>query len=199
MSTALLAGVAAAFLAATPIQAQTWEPPPALVVFLEGVSMPGLLAEPQLRALAANGGVALMNGRASVVEETQLVIDSRDTTPAPMTAHGIHLRHAAPGEAAAAVSAWLAGRTGELDDPVLVIVLSASPSAASAADGDELGTVIAAWGDPDELLRADGEPRALTSDSSRRAGVVATVDPAATVAEWLDLPYDAGAPIRTTH
>ena len=198
MSTALLAGVAAAFLAATPIQAQTWEPPPALVVLLEGVSMPGLLAEPQLRALAANGGVALMNGRASVVEETQLVIDSRDTTPAPMTAHGIHLRHAAPGEAAAAVSAWLAGRTGELDDPVLVIVLSASPSAASAADGDELGTVIAAWGDPDELLRADGEPRALTSDSSRRAGVVATVDPAATVAEWLDLPYDAGSPIRAT-
>jgi hypothetical protein len=58
--------------------------------------------------------------------------------------------------------------------------------------------VIAAWGDPDELLRADGEPRALTSDSTRRAGVVATVDPAATVAEWLDLPYDAGAPIRAT-
>jgi hypothetical protein len=85
-----------------------------------------------------------------------------------------------------------------LDDPVLVIVLSASPSAASATDGDELGTVIAAWGDPAELLEATGEPHALTSDSTRRAGVVADVDPAATVAEWLDLPYDAGAPIEPT-
>ena len=35
-----------------------------------------------------------------------------------------------------------------------------------------------------------------SSDSTRRAGVVADVDPAATVAEWLDLPYEAGAPIE---
>ena len=58
--------------------------------------------------------------------------------------------------------------------------------------------MIAAWGDPDELLEATGEPRALTSDSTRRAGVVADVDPAATVADWLDLPHDAGAPIERT-
>ena len=78
------------------------------------------------------------------------------------------------------------------------MIVSASPSAASAADGDELGTVIAAWGDPAELLDAQGEPHALTSDSTRRPGVVADVDPAATVAEWLGLPYDAGAPMERT-
>jgi hypothetical protein len=78
------------------------------------------------------------------------------------------------------------------------MVVATSPSAASAADGDELGTVIAAWGDPAELLEATGEPRALTSGSTRRAGVVADVDPAATVAKWLGLPYDAGAPMRPT-
>ena len=83
-------------------------------------------------------------------------------------------------------------------EPIFVMVVATSPSAASAADGDELGTVIAAWGDPDELLEATGEPHALTSDSTRRAGVVADVDPAATVAEWLDLPYDAGAPMERT-
>ncbi len=82
--------------------------------------------------------------------------------------------------------------------PTLLMVISTSPSAASAADGDELGTVIAAWGDPEQLLEAQGEPRTLTSDSTRRAGVVADVDPAATVAEWLDLPYEAGAPMRPT-
>jgi hypothetical protein len=192
-----VAGAAFVLLTA-PAQAQTWEPPPALVILLEGASLPALLQDPQLRALATNGGAALMNGRADVREETQLVIDSRDTTPAPVTAHGIHLRHGSPSDAASEVTEWLAGRTSALDDPVLVIVLSASPSAASAADGDELGTVIAAWGDPDELLTATGEPHSLTSDSTRRAGVVADVDPAATVAEWLDLPYDAGAPIERT-
>ena len=44
----------------------------------------------------------------------------------------------------------------------------------------------------------EGEPHALTSDSTRRAGVVADVDPAATVADWLGLPYDAGAPMEPT-
>ena len=82
--------------------------------------------------------------------------------------------------------------------PSLVMIVAVSPSAASAADGDDLGTVIAAWGDPDELLEAKGEPHALMSDSTRRAGVVADVDPAATVAGWLDLPYEAGAPMRPT-
>ena len=85
-----------------------------------------------------------------------------------------------------------------LRPPILLMIVAVSPSAASAADGDELGTVIAAWGDPAELLEATGEPHALTSDSTRRPGVVADVDPAATVAEWLDLPYDAGAPMRPT-
>ena len=104
---------------------------------------------------------------------------------------------------------------GEADDPdeavrfltdaiprtsgaLLVIVISRAPSPASAADGDELGSVIAAWGDPNELLEAQGEPHALTSDSTRRPGVVADVDPAATIAEWLGLPHDAGAPIERT-
>jgi hypothetical protein len=55
-----------------------------------------------------------------------------------------------------------------------------------------------ASGDPQLLLEASGEPHALTSDSTRRTGVVADVDPAATVAEWLGLPSDAGSPIETT-
>ena len=85
-----------------------------------------------------------------------------------------------------------------VDGPTLALIVSTSASAASAAEGDELGTVIAAWGDPAELLEAQGEPHALTSDSTRRPGVVADVDPAATVAEWLYLPYDAGAPMERT-
>jgi len=189
----LVAAIAALVAGAAPSLA--YEPPPALVVFLDGTSLPQLLADPDLRALASHGGVALMNGRTPARQATQLVVDSADTTPAPMTAHSRDLGRASAHEAAGAVSEWLAGRS---DGSVLVVVIAVSPSAASAADGDELGTVIAAWGDPDELLRAEGEPHALTSDSTRRAGVAADVDPAATVAEWLGLPYDAGAPMHRT-
>jgi hypothetical protein len=91
------------------------------------------------------------------------------------------------------------------DGPTLVLIMSRSPLITGRNEGDELGAVVAAWVDPDEMLDAAGqlivtdeEPKALTSDSSRRAGVVADVDPAATLADWLGLPYDAGAPIERT-
>ncbi len=169
----------------------------ALVVVMEGASLPDLLAIPELRALASSGGAGLMNGRTGVERSLRGTLD-------PPLGQGLTRRQglclesiepfAAPVDAARAVESGIAGSNGR----ILVMVVSESPSLASAADGDELGTVIAAWGDPHELLAAGGEPRALTSDSTRRAGVVADVDPAATVAEWLDLPYDAGAPVERT-
>jgi hypothetical protein len=165
-----------------------------MVVIIDGASLPDLLAVPDLRALASRGGVALMNGRTGLRTSLLPILDMKEITPLPLTNHGVDLGKASPSEAAHVLRDFLEERS----QPTLAMVLSASPSAASAADGDELGTVIAAWGDPDELLQASGEPRALTSDSSRRAGVVADVDPAATLADWLGLPYDAGGPIERT-
>jgi hypothetical protein len=165
----------------------------AIVVVMNGASLPEFLADPVLRSLAANGGAALMNGRTDLRDAFAHTFFPQRTIgrfPFPYADIGA----ARPTDAATVVTEELADLTGR----ALVIVISASPSAATAADGDELGTVIAAWGDPDELVSAEGEPRALTSDSTRRAGVVADVDPAATVAEWLGLPYDAGAPIERT-
>ena len=78
------------------------------------------------------------------------------------------------------------------------MIVSASPSAASAADGDELGTVIAAWGDPERAPRGRGRaarPHLRLHAAPRRRR---RRRPAATVAEWLDLPYDAGAPMERT-
>ena len=165
----------------------------AIVVVLDGASLPDLLADPALRSLAARGGAALMSGR------TDLRDAFADTIFPPRTVGRFPFRYAdigtaSPSDAVSVVTEDLAGLAG----PALVLVISTSPSAASAADGDELGTVIAASGDPTELLAAKGAPRSLTSDSTRRAGVVADVDPAATVAEWLDLPYDAGASMEPT-
>jgi hypothetical protein len=167
----------------------------AVAIVLEEASMTDLLAVPELRSLAVAGGVALMNGRNDVYR-TFGIFDTpqADPTHVPGLCIGFMEPFAEPADAARDL---LDGQLHFSDDALLMVV-STSPSSASAADGDELGTVIVAWGDPQELLRARGEPHALTSASTRRAGVVADVDPAATVAEWLDLPYDAGAPIERT-
>jgi hypothetical protein len=161
----------------------------ALIVIVHGASMPELLRVQKARSLATSGGVALMNGRADARRTLKGLEDLQDD----------------PARFAIADVRGVDGLTTFLDEvyltlssPILLMIVAVSPSEASAADGDELGTVIAARGDPGELLEATGEPRALTSDSTRRAGVVADVDPAATVAEWLDLPSDAGAPIQRT-
>jgi hypothetical protein len=189
---ALLAGLVISLFAAHPAHAQS-DDSDAIVIILDGASLPDLLAVDELRAVATNGGAALMNGRSDVRQTfPDTFFPPRTIGRLPFTY--VDLGTVRPSEAARAVTEEL--RTA--DAPVLMLIISASSSAASVADGDELGTVIAAWGDPAQLLEAGGEPRALTSDSTRRAGVVADVDPAATVAGWLDLRPDAGAPIETT-
>ena len=167
----------------------------AVAIVLEEASMTDLLAVPELRSLAVAGGAALMNGRNDVYR-TFGIFDTpqADPTHLPGLCIGFIEPFAEPADAARD----LVDGQLHLSDDALLMVVSTSPSSASAADGDELGAVIAAWGDPEELLNARGEPHALTSDSTRRPGVVADVDPAATVADWLDLPYDAGAPIERT-
>lgn len=171
----------------------------AIVIVVDEATLPELLAIRPVRALATQGGAAVMNGRTGVRQAFSDLLRQQAPTsvgiaPDPRPFLFIDLEEAGRSEVAPTLEAALPA----LDRPTLVLVVSASPSAASAADGDELGTVIAAWGHPDELLAAEGEPRALTSDSTRRAGVVADVDPAATVAEWLNLPYDAGSPVERT-
>jgi hypothetical protein len=160
-----------------------------LEIFMSGHSLHELLSEPMLHSLAAAGGVALMNGRTGV---RQAFAGIGNHTEQDRSSSGrLQAQVSGPSDAARTIERYLP----MMKRPTLVLVIATSPSVASAADGDELGTVISAWGDPDELLTATGPPRALTSDSTRRPGVVADVDPAATVAEWLGVRYDAGAPM----
>ena len=203
MKRALLAG---AMLVALAPPATGQEPDRGTVVVeMALASLDDLLSLPSFRTLAAHGGGALMNGRADVEAElNEVLFDEhghviRRPGLIPMRVSDLGVD---PGAVASLVEDALANVRG----PTLVLVVSREPFSRTARQGDELGAVIAAWlDDPADVLNADGtitttdaEPRALTSDSTRRAGVVATVDPAATLAEWLDLPYDAGAPIRTT-
>ena len=192
MRKALVAALMLSLFAAHPVHAQS-EGSDAIVIILDGASLPDLLAVDELRGVAANGGASLMNGRSDVRQTfPDTFFPPRAVGRLPFTY--VDLATAQPSAAARTVTEELRIASA----PVLMLIISVSPSAASAADGDELGSVIAAWGDPAELLEAQGEPHALTSESTRRAGVVADVDPAATVADWLDLPSDAGAPMRPT-
>ncbi len=190
--------LAAAVVAAAVPSGATEGDRSAYVFVVDGLNLPDLLAVPEAESLATAGGAALLNGRSSVREgflalvEEGCAVDCLVDPPRGLVYEDMgeatgedlraRIRNAALAEAL----------------PTMVVIVSTSPSAGSAAEGDELGTVIAAWGDPNELLTVEGPPRALTSNSTRRAGVVADVDPAATVAEWLGLPYDAGAPIERT-
>ena len=182
-------------LLGSPASAQEAPEREAIVVVMDGASLPGLLAEPRLNALAARGGTALMNGRTGVREAFRDTFSSSPRAVVRFPFTYVDLETTSPEATADAIAYALAGKAG----PVLVFAISASPSESSAEDGDELGTVVMAKGDPATLLELSGEPRALTSDSTRRPGVVADVDPAATVADWLGLPYDQGSPIRTTN
>jgi hypothetical protein len=185
----LAAIVVAAAVIPAPVSAQPTERM-AVVLFVRGASMPDLLEIPQLRALATSGGVALMNGRSGAHREVRELLAAY-----PERADGIAAAHV---RGVDSIAPYFDEVQLLLRAPMLLMIVATSPSVAAAADGDELGTVIAAWGDPTELLEANGEPKALTSDSTRRAGVVADVDPAATVAEWLGLPDETGAPIERT-
>lgn len=82
----------------------------------------------------------------------------------------------------------------------MVIVFSPNPSARMNAIGDEVTPLVLAEGRADRLLaRASGPTPSLTSDTTRRDGLVANVDVAPTVLTFFGIPVPAemdGRPIR---
>jgi hypothetical protein len=85
-------------------------------------------------------------------------------------------------------------------DEVLVIVASPGASSEMRAQGDMLTPLVVVRGPPDSLL-VGGRPvtSGLTSDTTRRQGIVSNVDVAPTILEYLDVQVPAemlGSPIR---
>ncbi len=160
-----------------------------------GVSFEDLLAAPELRGLAAEGGAGLLSGgyeRVGARSEPVPSGDQRVVAPVGTS----------PETLAGSIRSYLRGLRA---DDVQVIVVGTAPSDAMAADRDELLPVVLARGAPEELLAAMDDPPAdaaalgtLTSDSTRRDGVVAGPDVGATVLEFLRVPRpeSAGSPIR---
>jgi hypothetical protein len=84
-------------------------------------------------------------------------------------------------------------------DPVLVIVVSTRPSSEMRSSKDELHPLIVAEGPPDDLFASSGQEGSITSDSTRRDGIVTDLDVMPTILAFLgvDQPAEvAGSPIE---
>ena len=82
-------------------------------------------------------------------------------------------------------------------EEAMVIVVATPPSQDMRRRGDTVSPLVVA-GTPVELLEGAGSPRGLTSDTTRRAGVVSNIDVAPTILEFLgvEVPEEmVGSPI----
>ena len=84
---------------------------------------------------------------------------------------------------------------------VMVLVVATPPTEDMRERGDTVTPVVMARGTPSELLERGGPPAGLTSDTTRRRGIVSNVDVAPTVLEFLgvEVPEEmVGSPVRAS-
>ncbi|MEX2204041.1 MAG: hypothetical protein WD965_08115 [Actinomycetota bacterium] len=164
----VIAGVA---LGSVPANAQVDRR--ALVVLVPGASFEELLAIPDVASLARGGGAALLVNVDEIVEfegtaipdEVRFVLDPNDPGGLPVLVERI----GSP-----------LGST-EAADELLVIVVGAD----LRNPGDTVGGIVMARGAPDRLFPEEGDAGSLTSDSTRRPGVVTGRDIRATLTDYL--------------
>jgi len=166
------------------------------LIDVPGVSFEELLGVPEVLALARAGGAALVSNQdaadPSYPPYPELVPGSAPITQwemDPSVMGGLDV-----------VGATIRERVEDTDVPeVLVIVLSHTGSPEMAVAKDELHPLVMAVGAPDQLFEATGEASSLTSDTTRRTGVVTDLDVWPTIGNFLggDPPADwTGSPIR---
>ncbi|HEX5626458.1 MAG TPA: hypothetical protein VFY08_00405 [Actinomycetota bacterium] len=172
--------VAAAVFVGGTVGAQTEDQRSALVVLVPGAGFDDLMAIPDLASLARAGGAGLLVNPDDVVEfggSPHLRGETRNVLVAGTSLQALVERTRLAGFA---------------DDELLVIVIGADPSSGSAEKdigniglGPEIGGVVVAEGTPETLFPETGEQGSLTSDSTRRDGVVTGGDVRATLIEYL--------------
>ena len=148
-----------------------------LTIDVPRVSFEELMSIPEVVALARSGGAGLM------ANAENMVLPPPGTTSGPPPVQtDVRLD---PGELG------IDGVGSEIRvliesnraDELLVLVVSSRPSADMVAAKDELRGIAMAVGSPDELLASVDPEGSLTSDSTRRDGVVVGQDVQATVSD----------------
>jgi hypothetical protein len=172
------------------------EPIPTVVLIVHDVSFEQLLAVPEISSLATAGGAALMTHDDTFLAQAKtltsganpplgIVVDDLGTV-APsqidVTVLGSSVR--------TAVAAAAGG------SPIQVVVAAVGRSPEMTAAKDELTPIVVAVGRVPDLFAVTSSPHALTSDSTRRVGVVDGIDLRATVLAALGEHAIDGSPIR---
>jgi hypothetical protein len=187
------------------------------LVVVDNATMEDLLASPELRGLASTGGAALLSDALPLREAIEF-LDANGASPRlgpGIFPDALHLLFEGSVESADGVASVAAVQkvaqdlrdslSTDYDDDALVIVASESPPRASAEAKDVLTGIIVGQGQPLDLAAAmsGGAPSAsaidtLTSDSTRRAGVVTTRDVATSMADYLGVAPLGGDPAGAT-
>jgi hypothetical protein len=165
------------------------------VFLVPGVSFEEMLGTPDVVALSRGGGAGLMT------LGDGLPTGDQGATIEPTK---VHVRWLDP-----ATEGGLDGAAGEIRDTVeasnadraLVVVASTVSSPGMRAAKDELHPIVVADGAPADLFGDAGPQGSLTSDSTRRDGVVTDLDVIPTIAAFRGVaaPADStGAPIEVT-
>lgn len=173
----------------------------ALVFVVPEVSFEQLMAVPEVRLLARAGGAALLANAERFQPRTPVVPPALAT---PSREIFVTLDPRGPGGLAAVGAEIhrqiLASPAAFVPfDRILVLVISDRPSAQMRDVRDELPPIVMAEGSlPDLMLPPSPFPRSLTSDSTRRDGVVDGSDIQATIVQRLHAgpAPETGAPIR---
>lgn len=172
------------------------------VFLIDHASFEDLMSVREVAALARAGGAALMSRR----EQTSYAVEATGfgALDPNLSEFRFAVPPSGPGRQAALEAAGheigrvLGAATGR---DVLVIVASVSPSAAMEAARDALYGIVVASGEV-PLGHSDAPMRSLTSDSTRRAGVVVEDDILPTISRFTGSRFPAqteGLPIRVVH
>jgi hypothetical protein len=187
------------------------------LVVIDHATMEDLLAAPELRGLASTGGAALLSDALPIRDAIRYLAPNdtpRSVGPA-LYPEALHLSFESSVESADGLVSVAAIRkiaqdlrdslSTDYDDDALVIVASESPPRASAEAKDVLTGVIVGRGRPLDLATAMSEGAAsasaigsLTSDSTRREGVVTTRDVTTSIADYLGVAPLGGDPAGAT-
>ena len=164
------------------------------VFLVPGVSFEEMLVIPEIAALATDGGAALMSLQNGLPTEGEAGI-----APGEQNVHFRWLDPEREGGLEGVASAIVEMVTSVHDGSVLVFVASTTPSPDMILAKDELHPLVLARGTSSDLFAERGEEGSLTSDSTRRSGVVTDLDVIPTIADFLgvDPPADSnGSPIE---
>ena len=164
------------------------------VFLVPGVSFEEMLGIPEIAALATDGGAALMSLQNGLPTEGEAGI-----APGEQNVHFRWLDPEREGGLEGVASAIVEMVTAVHDGSVLVFVASTTPSPEMILAKDELHPLVLARGTSSDLFAERTEEGSLTSDSTRRSGVVTDLDVIPTIADFLgvDPPADSnGSPIE---